>query len=163
MTMRVFHWLSRAIQLVTLLSFSALIIVVVLQILSRFMPFGFMWTEEMSRFLFIFSVAFGAPLAMEKRDFVRVDVLVGLLPARIRRYYDAVIYLVLGAFSTYLIYYAYEFTMIGTNRTSATLAISMSYINASMIAAFVLLGIYSFLNVFLVITEAAPEEGGAEE
>ncbi|WP_051302832.1 TRAP transporter small permease [Salibacterium aidingense] len=160
--MQIYHWLTRVIQLLTLLFFSALILVVMLQIVSRFMPFGFMWTEEMSRFLFIFAVAFGAPLAMEKRDYVRVDVLLGFLPTKLRKYYDAVIYLMTGLFSTLLIYYAYELTVIGQNRTSATLAVDMSYIYASMIALFLLLGLYSFCNVYFVIQEAKAE-GGADE
>ncbi|SDH67052.1 TRAP transporter small permease [Alteribacillus bidgolensis] len=161
--MLIFNLLTKLNKVFTLLFFTALIVVVLLQITSRFTPISFMWTEELSRFLFIFAIAFGAPVAMERREFVRVDIFVNLLPSKVKKYYDGAVYLLLGAFSIFLIYYAYEFALIGNMKTSATLAVQMSYIYGVMIISFAFIGIYSLLNVYKLMTGRETEEGGVEQ
>ncbi len=153
--------MSRVLKLLTILSFSALIVVVLMQVIGRYTPATFVWTEELSRFLFIFSIAFAAPVAMEKREYVRVDLLISILPEKIRKYYDALIYLVLGIFSASMINYAYQFSLAGQNQSSATLTVKMFYIYSSMTIIFIFLALYSFLNIYHVITQN--NEKGVEQ
>ncbi|MGP4079040.1 TRAP transporter small permease [Pseudalkalibacillus sp. R45] len=153
--------MSRILKLLTILSFSALIMVVLMQVIGRYTPVTFVWTEELSRFLFIFSIAFAAPVAMEKREYVRVDLLVSILPDKIRKYYDALIYLVLGIFSASMINYAYQFSLIGKNQSSATLTVKMYYIYSSMTVIFIFLALYSFLNIYHVFKQN--NEEGVEQ
>ncbi|MCF6410055.1 TRAP transporter small permease [Pseudalkalibacillus salsuginis] len=153
--------MSRILKLLTILSFSALIVVVLMQVTGRYTPVTFVWTEELSRFLFIFSIAFAAPVAMEKREYVRVDLLISILPEKIRRYYDALIYLVLGIFSASMINYAYQFSLAGQNQSSATLTVKMFYIYSSMTIIFIFLALYSFLNIYHVIKQNS--EKGVEQ
>jgi len=157
--MRVFHAISRILQLLTILSFSGLIIVVMIQIIGRYTPLSFVWTEELSRFLFIFAISFGAPIAMERREYVRVDILINLIPERIRKIYDAFVYLILGVFSGTMIYYAYQFVLLGRNQSSATLMVKMSYIYASMVMTFVLIAIFSLVNIYQILVNDKVEGG----
>ena len=59
-------YVERILGLGTFLCFTALIITVLIQIFTRFLPLGisFIWTEEATRFFFIFSVVFAAPLVL---------------------------------------------------------------------------------------------------
>lgn len=155
--MKFVNILSRILETLTIITFSALIIVVILQITGRYSAFTFVWTEELTRYLFIYSIAFGAPVAMERNEYISVDLLVGLLPRKIKKYYDAFIYLVLGSFSAFLVSYAYEFALLGKAQTSATLEIEMFYIHFSMVITFVFLAFYSFVNVFYILTRKGEE------
>lgn len=145
--MRVLKIMNRILEWCAILSFSSLIIVVLIQILGRYIPFGFVWTEELIRYLFIFSVVFGAPLAMEKREYISINLIIDRIPVKIRKYYLAFIYLVLGVFCVYLITHAYDFAKLGQGQKSATLKIEMFYIYFSMTITLILLSIYSILNV----------------
>ncbi|MRG84960.1 TRAP transporter small permease [Salinibacillus xinjiangensis] len=149
--MQAINILSRILKILTITSFSALVLVVIIQITGRYTPFSFVWTEELSRFLFIFSIAFAAPIAMEQREYVRVDLFVDFLPKKVRKYVEALIYLILGLFSAYLVSFAYEFSLIGQNQSSATLSIEMFYIHLSMVILFVFLALYSFFNIYAVL------------
>ncbi len=130
-----------------------------IQILGRYTPLSFVWTEELSRFLFIFAISFAAPIAMERREYVRVDILINLIPERIRKFYDAFVYLLLGVFSGTMIYYAYQFVLLGKNQSSATLMVKMSYIYASMVITFVLIAIYSLVNIYQILVNDKVEGG----
>lgn len=162
--MKVLNILRKVLETLTVITFSALIIVVVIQITGRYSPLTFVWTEELSRYLFIYSIAFGAPVAMERREYITVDLFVGFLPKKVKKYYNAFIYLVLGVFSAILITYAYDFALLGSGQTSATLGIEMYYVYSSMFITLLFLAIYSFLNVYHVITESTEEkEEGVEQ
>lgn len=135
--------IAKVLRIGTFLSFSALVVTVVLQIITRFLIPGItlVWTEELSRFLFIYSVAFGAPLAMKNQEYVKVDVILELLPKKVRDILETLIQI--GSIALFVIVFinSLEFIEIGTNQTSATLGIPMSVAYSSI-------GITSFLIVF---------------
>ncbi|GGC84574.1 hypothetical protein GCM10007216_14070 [Thalassobacillus devorans] len=160
--MQAVNILSRILKLLTILCFTALVIVVIIQITGRYSPFTFVWTEELSRFLFIFSIAFAAPIAMEQREYVRVDLFLSILPKKAKKYVEALIYLIVGLFSAYLVSYAYEFSLLGKNQASATLSIKMFYINLSMVILFAFLALYSFINIYAVLTDQHEVEEGVQ-
>lgn len=161
--MKAVNGLTRILEVLTVFTFSLMIITVLIQISGRYLPFTFVWTEELTRYLFVYSIAFGAPVAMERRGYISVELLVGLLPAQIKKYYTAFIYLLLGLFSSILVSYSYEFALLGQGQTSATLGVEMTYIYASMVITFVFLALYSFSNIYYVLTRKTEQrEEGVE-
>ncbi|SFA84542.1 TRAP-type C4-dicarboxylate transport system, small permease component [Lentibacillus halodurans] len=161
--MKALKILSGILKILTVLTFSALMIVVLIQIIGRFTPFSFVWTEELTRYLFIYSVAFGAPVAMEKREYITVDLLIGFLPEKVRKYYNAFIYFVLGVFGAMLITHAYDFALLGEGQTSATLEIEMFYVHLSMVITLIFVSLYSFLNIYHMLRDSINEsEEGVE-
>ncbi|QOY38206.1 TRAP transporter small permease [Anaerobacillus isosaccharinicus] len=145
--MRSTKLLDRTLEAATILTFTALIIVVVIQIVSRYLPYSFIWTEELSRFLFLYSIAFSAPLALKDKEFISVDLLLNYLPNRIRQIYEGIVYLLIVIFSAIVTFYGYKFILIGKGQTSATMAIDMSIIHACITVSMVFIGIYALLHV----------------
>jgi len=71
---------GRLLELSSILSFLGLVAVVLLQVYARlFLPKSPHWTEEASRFLFIYTVSFASGLAIREKAFVNVDVFTNLL------------------------------------------------------------------------------------
>ncbi|WP_174614456.1 TRAP transporter small permease [Virgibacillus ihumii] len=162
--MKAISALTRILETLTVIFFTLMIFVVLLQILGRYTPISYIWTEELTRYLFIYAIAFGAPVAMERRAYITVDLLVDFLPQRVKKVYSSIIYLVLGLFSSMLVFYSYDFAMLGQGQTSPTLRIEMIYIYFSMIIAFVFLALYSFLNIYYIFAENNEQmEEGVEE
>ena len=139
--------LDRTLEWATILTFAAMMIVVTIQILTRFLPFSFIWTEELTRFLFIYSIAFSAPLAIKKKEYINVDFLINLLPGKVKRVYETVIYLLLIVFFVVLLYPAYQFYQLAIGQRSATMALEMTLIHASIGVAFLFMVIYLFFYV----------------
>ncbi|WP_088104866.1 TRAP transporter small permease [Halalkalibacter urbisdiaboli] len=139
--------LERTLETATIITFTALIIVVVIQIISRYLPYSFVWTEELSRFLFLFSISFGAPLALKDKEFINVDLLLNFLPRRVREIYEGFVYLSIALFCAVVTYWGFKFILIGRGQTSATMAIDMSIIHACIFISMLFIGIYALLHM----------------
>ncbi|WP_160197660.1 TRAP transporter small permease [Senegalia massiliensis] len=147
--MKIKDFIAKTLRVGTFLSFTALLVTVVLQIVSRFLLSNvtFVWTEELSRFLFIYSVAFGAPLAMKNQEYINVDILLEKLPKKSRYILEAIIEIAAVGLFIIVFVNSIEFLQIGSNQTSATLGIPMSvaYFSITMTSALIVL--YGVINV----------------
>lgn len=135
----------------TVLSFAGVIIIVTIQIISRFAPFSFIWTEELTRYLFLYGIAFGAPLALMRNEFINVDMILNRMPDNFRRYYEVVIYLAIILLSLVMVVQGYSFTLLGDNQRSATMPFQMSVVHASLLIMSVFLVFYAVLKIIDLI------------
>jgi TRAP-type C4-dicarboxylate transport system permease small subunit len=96
-----------------------LIVPVSLQIFSRFTELipRYMWTEEMSRFFFIWLVMLGATLGVRERLHFDVDFLPELSP-RTTHVILRISQTAMLVFSCVILYWGIEFTQFGWNQTS---------------------------------------------
>ncbi len=98
---------------------AVLIIPVSIQIFSRFTALipAYIWTEELSRFCFIWMVMIGAMIGLRERLHFDVDVWPKLTPRR-----DALLRLISNvfvlAYTGVMIWWGIEFTKFGWNQTS---------------------------------------------
>ncbi|UCZ53863.1 TRAP transporter small permease [Bacillus shivajii] len=148
MNMKPLKLLDRTLETLTALCFIGIIVVVTIQILTRFLPFSAVWTEELTRFLFIYAVAFGAPVAMKRHEFISIDFIYNIMSERVSKYYQAFTSLVVVAASFFIAYHGYTFMQVGQGQTSATMAIDMSWIHASIGLSMLFIGFYAFINAY---------------
>ena len=64
---------------------AGMVALTLLQVVSRYMDAGFEWTEELARLDLIYLTFFGAIVASQRREHLRIDILVTALPAHWRR------------------------------------------------------------------------------
>ncbi|ASS89881.1 TRAP transporter small permease [Aeribacillus pallidus] len=139
--------IDRTLELATILTFFGIIVVVTIQILSRYLPYTAIWTEELTRFLFIYSVSFAAPLALKRKEFISIELVEKLLPRKAKVIYEAFIYLAVAIFCAVVAYQGYQFALIGIGQKSATMTIDMSVIHASIGIAVLFISIYALLHI----------------
>ncbi|PSL31658.1 TRAP-type C4-dicarboxylate transport system permease small subunit [Planomicrobium soli] len=139
--------IDRTLAFLTIASFSGVIIIVTIQIISRFAPFSFIWTEELTRYLFLYGISFGAPLALMRNEFINVDMLLNKMPNNFRRYYEVLIYLTIILLSLVIVREGYNFTLLGNNQRSATMPFQMSVIHASLLILGVFLVFYAVIKI----------------
>ena len=111
------------------------IISVLIQVISRtFLPKTPSWTEELARYLFIYMVAFGSSVAVHKKEFVAVDLIIDFLPKIIRKLIELVINIVLLLFVTFvLLKSVLSFAILEYRMVSTAMQVPMQYIYFSMI------------------------------
>ena len=111
------------------LAVAVLIIPVSLQIFSRFTELipHYIWTEEMSRFFFVWMIMLGAMIGVRERLHFDVDVWPELSPrsnTRLRMIANGFVLI----FSAVMIYWGIEFTKFGWNQTSELADLPMWFI-----------------------------------
>ncbi len=119
----------------TIISAFGLISTVVLQIVTRrfFVDFAPSWTEEASRYFFIYAISFGAGLAQKEYYFVSMDYFYQKFNPKIKKLVDLLIslssiilFLLMSIFSIY-------FILLGALETSPSLGLPMSIAFTSML------------------------------
>ncbi|MBL3539347.1 MAG: TRAP transporter small permease [Synergistales bacterium] len=147
---------GRVLELGSILSFLGLVGVVLLQVYARlFLPKSPHWTEEASRFLFIYTVSFASGLAIREKAFVNVDVFTNMLPKPVQRWLQILLDLLVAGFMAVVFYYSLKNLGIGRMQTSASLRIPMHYIFASMSILSGTVVLYSLASVVRDVRLAA--------
>ncbi|MGO4890442.1 TRAP transporter small permease [Anaerobacillus sp. MEB173] len=140
--------IDRTLEAGTILCFIGIIAVVLFQVTSRFLPVSAVWTEELTRFLFLYAICFAAPLALKDKEFISVDIIMQFIPNKIKHIYEGIVYLLIVAVSAIIAFQGYHFMLIGRGQTSATMAIEMSVIHASIGISMVFICLYAIIHVF---------------
>jgi TRAP-type C4-dicarboxylate transport system permease small subunit len=105
------RWANRALEVVTVGAFLLTIAVATLQVISRYLPdsvpYGFLWTGELSTYLLVFVVFFGSVLAEIKGGQLRIDIVRDQFVARIGSVYELFVLLSSLAFTLIVVYGAF--------------------------------------------------------
>ncbi|QMV16193.1 TRAP transporter small permease [Vibrio spartinae] len=125
----------------------ALSSVVLLQIFGRlFLDTPPAWTEELSRYLFIGTVAISVGIAYKRGELVSVELLVNALSQRHAHLFSALVAAIIFIFSWILYPSAVQFAQIGQFQLSPTMFIPMSYVFYSTVVILVNLMFFSALG-----------------
>ena len=137
------------------------IISVLIQVISRtFLPKTPSWTEELARYLFIYMVAFGSSVAVHKKEFVAVDLIIDFLPKIIRKLIELVINIVLFLFVTFvLLKSVLSFAILEYRMVSTAMQVPMQYIYFSMIILFGLLILSFVMEILYQVKEILSNKG----
>ncbi|MGH1427312.1 MAG: TRAP transporter small permease [Arenicella sp.] len=114
------------------------------QIVSReFFGYSIAWTEELSVYLFVWFVFFGASHAAKLAAHNRVTFQFKLMPQKLTAFFQLLSDLIWLAFNIYFIYISYQFIFYKMNLfwKSQTLGVPMRYIYLILPIAFTLMSI----------------------
>ena len=90
------------------------------------------WTEETAKFLMVWMVFAGAPIALRQGGHASIDILPNMLPGRLRQGLFVLVYLMIIGFLAVLIDQGIAFALQAKSQTTATTNISMLYIFSAM-------------------------------
>lgn len=145
---RLIDWVDTAFLTLAVLALVTLSITVLLQVVARLLlPISLPWTEELSRYLFIYMVALSAGAVLRRNRNVSVELFHHMLGVRAKASVQAAICLSIGIFAFLVLPYAWQYAQNGAWQTSPTLRVPMLYIFFSTVVAFALLLVYSALGV----------------
>lgn len=129
--------LDRILLALAVIALIGLSLTVLLQVASRlFLPITIAWTEEITRYLFIYMVSLGAGVVLHRHRNVNVELFHGWLGYRGRAAYLALISLITVGFTLMVLPNAWKFAQIGAFQTSPTLRVPMIYVFFSSVLLF---------------------------
>ncbi len=133
------------------LCFVLLVLVVLLQIATRlFIPISVSWTEEVSRFLLLYMIAFVAPVALKDRQLVYVDLILSFFPKKIVKILRGISDLLISVLSIIILSTSHNYILLGVGQIAPVTGLPM-YIPYGMVFVLSLFlsfyGISNFLDI----------------
>ncbi|MGQ4879022.1 TRAP transporter small permease [Billgrantia sp. LNSP4103-1] len=163
---RLIGWVDTLFTVLAVLALVAIAGTVLLQISARlFLPFSVSWTEELSRYLFIYMVALSAGVVLRQHRHISVELFHHALGPRSKAAYQALICLLIAGFAGVVLPYAWQYAQNGAWQTSPTLKVPMLYIFFSTVVMFALLLVYGAIGFLegLVAIFRAPDRTAPEK
>ncbi|MCG9626392.1 TRAP transporter small permease [Vibrio mediterranei] len=146
----------------SILLFLAMLSVLTIQIVSRyFFSVAIPWTEELSRWLYIYIVFIGASEAVSRRDHIAVDIVPNRLGVRANLILDILIHGSFTVISVFIVYRGYLFMERMDRLGSITMDVQMSCLYAAVPIGFALVFVKSILNAGLSLSKLFQQEKGS--
>ncbi|ANG63177.1 C4-dicarboxylate ABC transporter permease [Marinobacterium aestuarii] len=148
------RWIDRLFGFLAIIALLAIAAVVTLQVVARFtLPSSPVWTEELSRYLFIYLIVLSSGLVIRQNRQVRLELFQHALSPRYQAVYQALCHLLTGAFAAYILPSAWKYAMIGRWQTSPALEVPMVWVFLSMVVFFALTVVYSTLGAISAFSD----------
>jgi TRAP-type transport system small permease protein len=130
-------------------------ITVLLQILFRyFLNNPLIWSEELSRYLYIWICMIGWVIATKNRVHIRVNFFADMFPEKVQKLISLLNNILLIIFSAFLVYYGLILSIRNIHDSTITLYVSFFYVYLSAPLGALLLIIYSTLDIISKIKES---------
>ena len=153
---KLYSYIEKIYLIIGAVLLTALIGVVLLQVISRPLPISSpAWTEEAARFLLVYVVAFGCALATGRRELVNVDLVISMLSPALRKGLVLIIDLVILTCSITLMINSVEYVESTMWRMATTLPISQAWVTTSVI---IITANMSLFTLFNLIRDFTPQE-----
>lgn len=138
----------------------ALVGTVVLQIFFRYVVGKpLIWTEELSRFLFIWMIMLYAGHCVSAKLHIRVEVLVDFMPKGVQKALEIIMQLLGLVFFVYLIPSAWQLTIAQHRIISSALRFPYSFVYGSVVVGAILIIAHIVENLILTLFDKeVPEE-----
>jgi TRAP-type C4-dicarboxylate transport system permease small subunit len=136
--------LGRGLRLSTTCLYSALMLATVAAVFFRYvLNNSLVWAEELSRYLFVWTVCLGAAMGVERGSHVSVDSLLASLPRRAQAVVALGIECGVLAFLLVVLVQGAKLTLFGLQSFSLAMQIPMAWVYAALPVGAVLMGLYT--------------------
>ena len=112
---------------VCILCLTTMVLLTGLQIVCRMYFTALVWSEELSRYLMVWSTFLGAGCVYKRLGHISVTVVRGLFPPAIQKTLEVITHLLCGAFFLMALYYGIKYMGIQSRQLSAAMRIPMSW------------------------------------
>lgn len=141
--------LDRTLDILMIALVLAIAVLVLLQIIQRYVAvFSIPWTEEMSRYLFVYLTFIGSALLIKEKGHIVVDVLMERVPRRPRFVVYVLVELTMLAFLYIFISGMQQLTLASTEAVAASMQwFRLSYLYAGVWLGGLLMFLYTTIEI----------------
>lgn len=137
---KIFHYL-------TAISFGAVSVCALVQVVTRYTPgISAPWTDEMTRLFFMYTIMFGAPMAIKYSEYAVIDVITSNIHGIPSHALQIVIHLLIAGFCVVGTKQALLLYKTGLRTVSASLQLPMNIFYAAPVGIFMLTAIYCIVK-----------------
>lgn len=150
---------NKIVGVIGVILFIIMTISCVLQVFFRFiLNDSLSWSEELSRFTFIWVHLIGTSLLIQSKGHATVTVILDLLKGKPRKFAEIIISLIIFINGAIMLYSGTILAINSRNNLSAALSVPMWVINSSVAVGGLLVMIESFVMLLSIIKDKQAEE-----
>lgn len=158
-----FRVFDRAVQTALFLCIAGFVVICFAQVICRVgLNNSIVWAEEACRYLFVWMVFLGAGIGLLHRRHITIDIVPNLIPKSARKYYNALIDLLILAFAAAIVYYGWLFAARGMRQVSTAMQIPLGYVYSGVVIGGIIM-IINNLRIMLAELFAVPVEPEPEQ
>ena len=132
---------------------SITIFVVIMNVFTRYvLKFTYFWAEEVAVGCFVWTIFLGTAAAYRKKALIGVEAIVVLLPQKVRKFVQFIVYILMTVISGVMCYFGFQYVY-SSSKITAALEISYSYINSAIVLSFGLMTFYSIIYTIQSLKE----------
>lgn len=151
---KVFDIIEMTIQVISRIFIGGIVAVIFYAVVMRYVfhrPPA--WSEELSRFTFIWMIMLGAVLVTREQSHIQITFVLDLLPKKLRFFLSNFVRLLMLAFCWVMIQEGLEIYPIVAEASSPSFGISMGWLYLSIPVSGILMGIYILETIVKSIVE----------
>lgn len=149
---KIFHYL-------TAISFGLVSICVLVQVITRYTPgISAPWTDEMTRLFFMYTVMFGAPMAIKYNEYAVIDIVTNNMHGKLRNIISILDYIFISIVGVVGTRQAFIFWKTGLRTVSTSLRINMGIFYLVPVGIFALTSIYCISGIIMEIVSMGKGE-----
>jgi TRAP-type transport system small permease protein len=146
---RLIRFLDAGMKFGIILTTCVMIVTCTLQVLSRYLlPQPFSWTEEMSRYAFIWWSFLGAAYVVRLNGHLGMDMVVALLPSKLQVAIQKIVFVLVLAFMILVTILGVKIVLIEAGQAGVMIPISMGWIYAIVPFTGFIMVLYSIYLIF---------------
>jgi TRAP-type C4-dicarboxylate transport system permease small subunit len=158
------HILEHVVNRISIVIFSVIFITMLLQIFFRYvLNSPLVWTEELCRYLFIWTCFLGWTIALRKKSHIRISFFMDRLPFSLGKIVQLVFQLLIFVFLIQLLRYGIALTARSFSVPTITLYISWAYVYLAAPLSAAIMLLYSVVDVIDLFREGFSKAGKGEE
>jgi TRAP-type transport system small permease protein len=141
--------LDKSLQWICIVLLAVITVDLLLGVFSRYvLARTFVWYDEVARACFMWLVFIGSAVAVRLRGHFGLNVLVELVPGRLKRLVLLITPLTMIVFSAALVRFGWDLTLYGASQSTAVMGMPVSWIYASIPTGGLLIAFYALLLLF---------------
>lgn len=146
--MKILNVLKKIQDWIVIIGLGVMTIITVYSVFNRFiLRQAVTWSDEATRYLFIWVSLIGASIGVEENVHANVSVFVDFIPKKVRKYIYIISNVLCVFFCVVMVYTGIQLVIAQSNQVSAAMRINMSVIYLALPVSFILMGINFMANI----------------
>lgn len=152
--MKTINMLKKIQDWIVIIGLGIMTIITVYAVFNRFIfKQAITWSDEATRYLFIWVSLIGASIGVEQGVHANVSVFVDFIPKSVRKYAYVIANVLCILFCIVLVYTGMQLVVAQSNQVSAAMRINMTFVYLSIPVSFALMGVNFAVNICKIVTE----------
>jgi TRAP-type C4-dicarboxylate transport system permease small subunit len=163
---RLINLIDKIITYMALVAFGVMAILIVLQVIFRYIiGSSLSFSEELARFLFVWSTMLGSAMCLKRRAHIGFDLFMKYLPNKVSKSGNMISGLIALVFYLTLVIYGFQVVGVTMGQVSPAMGLKMGFIYLSIpVAGMIMLldGVYNIIADFGIYSKTDFKKGAAK-
>ena len=154
---------DRAIEWLAVIVLFAMLVTVMLGVVTRALDDPLIWTDELSRYLLVWTAGLGWMIASRRNVHIRINFFIERLPSRLHRLAEAAIQVAVVIFGLLLIWQGLSLVRRNYDLEATAMPLSVSWLYAPLVLIGLWVAAQALFDAWQVLASRAPVHTPASE